>query len=316
MDVINASAVPLLSLIPLDPEHRVTVARHFEIVDGHTPALRDAALAANASRIRCVLTIGSTGLDAATIARLPALELVSVLGAGYENVDVAAARDRGIAITTGAGTNEDCVADHALALLLAIVREIPMLDRATRDGVWRDALPYQRNVSGKRLGVLGLGRIGRKIARRAAAFDCAIGYHNRRPLDGFDGHWFDTPTALAAWCDYLVVAAPGGPETKHLVDAAVLAALGPSGYLVNIARGSIVDTAALAAALDAGTIAGAGLDVYEGEPVPPAALIASSRVVLTPHVGGRSPEAVGASYALFVDNATRHFAGEPLLTPL
>ncbi len=307
--------IPLLVLITLAPGQRETIGGRFEIVDASDAASRDAVVA-QASGVRCVLTMGSVGLDAATMDRLPALELVCVLGAGYENVDVAAARARGLAIATGAGSNEDCVADHAMALLLAAVRQIPALDRATRDGVWRDALPFQRNVSGKRMGIVGLGRIGRKIARRAAAFDCAIGYHNRHPVDGFDATYFDTLPALAAWCDYLVVAAPGGAATKHLIDAAVLAALGPDGYLVNIARGSIVDTGALAAALDAGTIAGAALDVYDSEPHPPAQLVDSPRVVLTPHVAGRSPEAVTASYRQFLDNATRFFAGEALLTPL
>ncbi len=214
----------------------------------------------------------------------------------------------------GAGTNDDCVADHAFALLLAVVREIPLLDRACRDGLWRDALPMAPNFSHKRLGIAGLGQIGEKIARRAQGFDLEVGYHNRHPRAALGHRYFDTLTTLAEWADYLVVTTPGGAGTHHLIDAAVLAALGPRGYLVNVSRGSVVDTAALADALARGTLAGAGLDVYEGEPTAPPSLTASNRVVLTPHVAGRSPEAIEACLALFIENASRHFAGQPLLT--
>jgi lactate dehydrogenase-like 2-hydroxyacid dehydrogenase len=219
-------------------------------------------------------------------------------------------------VINGAGTNDDCVADHAFALLLAVVRQIPVLDRACRAGIWRDDLPFQPNFSGKKLGVIGLGNIGKKVARRAEGFDTEIGYHNRHPQADSKYRYFDSPIALAEWADYLVVATPGGASTKHLVSFGVLAALGPKGYVVNVARGSVVDTAALADALARGAVAGAGLDVYEGEPAPPALLVASDQVVLTPHVGGRSPEAVAASVNLFIDNATRHFAGLPVLTPV
>ena len=143
-----------------------------------------------------------------------------------------------------------------------------------------------------------------------------LAYHNRKPRDGESMRYFDSATALAQWCDFLVVTTPGGAGTKHLVNRAVLEALGPQGFVVNVSRGSVVDTAALAAALGAGTIAGAGLDVYEGEPQPPAGLINLRNVVLTPHVGGRSPEAVSASVDHFLANAARYFAGEQVLTPI
>jgi len=308
--------VPLLVLVTVGDVQRTRIAQHFELIEASDAASLEALPVEHAVRVRCVLTNGAVGIDAATIARLPALELICVLGAGYENVALPEARERGIAVTTGTGTNEDCVADHAWALLLAIVRRIPCLDRATRDGLWRDDLPYQDNVSGKRLGIVGLGRIGRKIARRGEAFDCTIAYHNRHRVADVGYRYFDSVHALATWSDYLVIAAPGGAATKHLVDADVLQALGPHGYLVNIARGSLVDTAALASALRTDAIAGAGLDVYEGEPRPPAALLDLDNVVLTPHVGGRSPEAVHASFTLFIENARRHFAREALLTPL
>ena len=196
------------------------------------------------------------------------------------------------------------------------MRAVPQFDRACRAGVWRTALPTQPNVSGKRLGLLGYGAIGSKIARRAAAFDMPIGYCTRTERPEVEHRWFDTPVALATWCDILVVATPGGAATRHLVDADVLSALGPQGYVVNIARGSVIDTAALAQALREGRIAGAGLDVYESEPEPPAELLEFDQVVLTPHVAGTSPEAVQATIDRFIENATRHFSGQPLASPV
>jgi lactate dehydrogenase-like 2-hydroxyacid dehydrogenase len=306
----------VLVLVPLRPESQTTVANAFNVVTALDQSAIDQALADHADEIRAVLTNGTIGIDAASVAKLPNLELIGALGAGYENIARDAAQARGITVVNGAGTNDDCVADHAFALLLGVVRQIPVLDRACRAGVWRDDLPFQPNFSGKKLGVIGLGNIGKKVAKRAQGFDIEIGYHNRRPQPDSAYTYFDSVIALAEWADYLVVATPGGASTKHLIDAGVLAALGPNGYVVNVARGSVVDTAALADALERGVIAGAGLDVYEGEPAPPALLTGSERVVLTPHVGGRSPEAVTASVQMFVDNATRFFAGEAVLTPV
>ncbi|MEW6339844.1 MAG: 2-hydroxyacid dehydrogenase [Pseudomonadota bacterium] len=306
----------LLILIPLNDESRERIAAAFEFIYAPDPASRTAAIASHGATVRAVLTNGTTGLTAAEVDQLPQLEFISALGAGYENLPLDHARARNIALVNGAGTNDHCVADHAFALLLAVVRDVPHLDLATRQGVWRDTLPMQPNVSGKRLGILGLGNIGQKIARRGAGFDMELGYHNRKPRDGEPMRYFDSVTALAQWCDFLLIATPGGPGTRHLINKPVLEALGPGGYIVNVSRGSVVDTAALADALRAGTIAGAGLDVYEGEPHPPEALLELRNVVLTPHVGGRSPEAIMASVQNFINNATRHFAGEPVLTPI
>ena len=180
-----------------------------------------------------------------------------------------AARARGIALANGAGTNDDCVADHAFGLLIGVVRGIRTLDRLCREGVWREAIPQPPNVSGKRLGILGLGTIGQKIARRAAGFDMEIGYHNRKPREGAAHRYFDSLKALAAWADVLVVATPGGPARGTWSMPTSSMRSGPQGFLVNISRGSVVDTEALAAALREGRIAGAGLDVYESEPKRP-----------------------------------------------
>ena len=236
----------LLILIRLNDTSRASIANTFDATYAPDQASRATAIAKRGGDFQAVLTNGTTGLTSAEIDQMKQLELVSALGAGYENIAVDHARARDIMLVNGAGTNADCVADHAFALLLAVVRDVPQLDGATRQGAWRDTLPMRPNVSGKRLGILGLGHIGHKVARRGAGFDMELGYHNRKPRDGESMPYFDSVMALAQWCDFLVVTPPGGPGTKHLVNRAVLEALGPEGFVVNVSRGSVVDTAALA----------------------------------------------------------------------
>lgn len=313
---MSASKPELLVLHVLSPEHLVQLGQHFAVHYAPSAPERAQAIASMGARFHAVLTVGAVGLTAAEIDAMPQLGWIGSLGAGYENVDVQHAKARGIAVSNGAGTNDHCVADHAFGLVIAAVRGLVRLDRWTREGVWRNDIPLPPNVSGKRLGILGLGTIGQKIARRGEAFDMPVGYHNRQPKADVGYAYFDSVLALAQWADVLVVATPGGAGTRHLVNAQVLDALGPQGYVVNIARGSVVDTAALAVALREGRLAGAGLDVYESEPLPPAELLDSDAVVLSPHVAGWSPEAVQATVDLFLANAQRHFAGEPLVTPL
>jgi lactate dehydrogenase-like 2-hydroxyacid dehydrogenase len=311
------SAVPLLVLCPLQDEYLTQLSAAHDVVYAPDDARRAQAIATQGGRIRAVLTIGTIGLTAAEIAALPALELVCALGVGYEQIDLAAARARGIVLSNGAGTNDDCVADHAFGLLIAAVRGIVRLDRGCRDGLWRDQLTaYTPTVSGKRLGLLGFGLIGRKIARRAAGFDLEVGYHSRSPKADVPHAWFDSTLALARWCDFLVVATPGGPATRHLVNAEVLQAIGPHGALVNIARGSVVDTCALARALREGRLGAAGIDVYESEPHRPEELIDLPNIVITPHIAGRSPEAVQATVTRFLRNMQAHFSGQPVVSPI
>ena len=306
----------LLVLIHLNDSSRARIEAEFYVVYAPDSIKRPAALAAHGADIRAVLTNGTNGLDVVEIDRMPRLELVCAMGAGYENIAVEHARSRGIVLANGVGTNDQCVADHAFALLLAVVRDVAQLDQATRRGVLRDTLPLRPNVSGKRLGIVGLGNIGEKVARRGAGFDMEISYHNRKPREGSPRRYIDSVAELAQWSDFLIVTTPGGTGTRHLIGAQALESLGPHGFLVNVSRGSVVDTAALVQALTAGTIAGAALDVYEGEPHPCEALLSLRNVVLTPHVAGRSPEAIIASVNNFLSNATRHFAGEPVLTPI
>ena len=281
------------------------------------PAERAEAIATGAETVRAVLTHGSSGFTAAEMAQLPKLEIICCLGAGHENIDHAAARERGIVVTHGPGTNDTTVADHALALILSIVRDVAALDATVKTTGWPKDRITRPMVTGKRLGILGLGTIGKQIAKRGAGgFDMEIGYCNRRPVEESAYSYFATPIELAAWADILVVAAPGGGGTRHLVNRDVLKALGPHGYLVNIARGSIVDTEALIEALRDGVIAGAGLDVVDGEPVVPAALLMQPTLTITPHTAGRSPESVDAMVGLVIRNLTAHFTGEPVVTPV
>ncbi len=308
--------IPLLVLSTLSSAHQAEVAAAYELSYAPTAAERAAAIAERGGTFRAVLTIGVIGLTGEEMVAMPALELVCCMGAGHELVDAEAARARGIALANGAGTNDDCVADHAFGLVIAAIRNFRTLDRLCREGVWRLAIPQPPNVSGKRLGILGLGQIGQKIARRAAAFDMPVGYHNRKPKEGATQRYFDSLLALAAWCDVLVCAAPGGAATRHLVDAQVLDALGPQGFLVNVGRGSVVDTEALAAALRDKRIAGAGIDVYESEPERPEALIDLPNVLLTPHLAGWSPESTQASFERFLANVEGHFSGRGVVSPI
>ncbi|MFD4836679.1 2-hydroxyacid dehydrogenase [Achromobacter sp. NPDC058515] len=309
-------SIPLLILIDSVQDYLPSIEeRGFRAIFAPTAEARAQAIRDHASEIRVVLTRGATGFRADEMAALPKLELVCSLGVGHENIDLAAAAARGIAVTNGPGANAVSVADHAMALLLGAARHLPQADAWVRQGHWSGFMGPQ--ITGKRLGILGLGTIGLEIARRGAnGFDMSVGYYSRRarPESGYT--YFDSPRALAAASDFLVVATPGGAGTRHLVDAGVLEALGPDGYLVNIARGSVVDTQALIDALAQRRIAGAGLDVVDGEPRIPDALKQLDNVVLTPHSAGRSPEAVAATVALFLDNATAHFAGRPVLTPV
>ena len=274
------------------------------------------AIAEHGGRIRALVTLGTIGAKAAQMQAMPRLELICVLGAGFEGVDLATAKARGIAVCNGAGTNDACVADHAFGLLLAAVRGIARLDKRVREGRWREGLFNTPSVHGKKLGIVGLGMIGRQIAKRAGGFDMEMGYVSRSRKADVPYRFFDNPLELARWCDYMIVATPGGAATQHLINAEVIAALGRRGTLVNIGRGSVVDTQALAAALASGALASAGLDVYEHEPQVPPELTALPNVVLTPHIGGRSPEAAHASIEKALANLQAWSTGRPLLTPV
>jgi hydroxypyruvate reductase len=268
--------------------------------------------------VRAVLTGSAEGIDAATIDALPDLQLIAVCAVGYEKTDVTHARARGIAVTNTPDVLTDDVADLAIGLMLATSRRIAAQDRYVRNGDWiaKGAAPLTRKFTGQRIGILGLGRIGLAIARRAEPFAGEIAYYSRHARTDVPYRYAPDLLSLAASVDILVVATAGGAGTAKLVDAPVLEALGPQGMLINIARGSVVDEAALVAALLAGTLGSAGLDVYEREPHVPQALLAMDNVVLMPHQGSATTATRAAMGQLVVDNLDAHFAGRPLLTPL
>ena len=311
-------SIGVLALVGLAPERLAALtAAGYAVHEGKKHANRIDAVREAGSTVRAVLTNGRGGLSGDEMALLPNLELVCTVGAGYEAVDLDAARARNIAVANCPDTNASAVADSAMMLLMATTRQLLQADRFVRAGGWQDQWAVVTpTISGKRLGILGMGTIGSKIAHRAArGFDMEVGYHNRTAVSASSYRYFDRLIALATWADFLVCAAPGGDATRHLVNAEVLTALGANGYLVNIGRGTVVDTAALIDALQANRIAGAGLDVVEGEPsVPPKLpeLLQFDNVVVTPHYAGRAPEARTAATALILANLSAYFAGKPL----
>lgn len=263
-----------------------------------------------------IMVTGQAGLSRDQMEQLPALGLIHVWGAGYDKIDLAAAREKAIVVSYDAGTNAGSVADHAFALLFAVMRNIPKLSALTKQGNWRKDVRPPPSPSGKRIGIVGMGRIGEGVARRAEAFGMKVAYHTRQPRPDLPWRHFPSARALAESVDILVVAAPGGASTHHMIDAEVLKALGPKGFLINVGRGSVVDTQALIAALETSTIAGAGLDVYESEPDVPAAFAALDNVVLTPHIAGWSPESHEAAVVLLRQNIEQFLKGEAVVTPV
>lgn len=271
----------------------------------------------DAAAIDVLLTIGSLRISAQEMDKLPALRLICCLGVGYERVDLAAAAARGIRVTHGRGTNDTSVADHAMALMLDVGARYrpPGSGGAARPvaAVTAFASAAERQTGRDP----GAGHDRRQHRRAVRARIChGVGYHNRRPKADCAYHYCSSATALAHWCEILVITTPGGAATRHLVDEGVLTALGAEGFLVNIARGSVVDTAALTAALQAQAIAGAALDVIEGEPQVPPTLLAQNNVLITPHVAALPPQAMTAMYRQMLENLACHLNGQPLWTPV
>jgi lactate dehydrogenase-like 2-hydroxyacid dehydrogenase len=300
----NDTAQPDLYLLSgVSPALEAALAERFTLHRQNPPATT-----------RAIVGGGSSVVDTALLDRLPALEIVAIHGVGHDGIDLAATRARGVAVTTTPDVLTDDVADLAIGLMLAVQRRIVANDRAVRDGGWQVALA--RRASGRRIGIFGLGRIGKAIARRAAPFASELHYTARSAKPGFAGVFHADIASLAAACDVLIVAAPGGDATSRIVDAGVLAALGEDGIFVNIARGSLVDETALIAALAAGTIAGAGLDVFADEPAVPDALKTMDQVVLSPHQGSATVDGRAAMAALVIANLDAHFAGRPLPSAL
>ena len=294
----------------------VRIGERFDLMDAAGRPPTEAFTAEQLSRVRALITAGGTPLGAAVLDALPSLRAIVCYGTGYDGVDLAAAAQREIAVGHSPAANAAAVADLAITLMLAVTRRLLPADEFVRNGSWAAAKPSpllrpQPGNPGRRVGVYGMGEIGRKIAARVAAFESDVGYFSRRQHD-VPYQYLPSLEALAEWCSVLMIAVRAGADTYHAVDAAILQKLGKDGYVVNISRGSVIDEPALVAALSNHTIAGAGLDVFEKEPHAPDALTAFPSVVLTPHVGGHTIESHVAMQDCVIANLDAFFAGMPL----
>lgn len=307
----------VLQLAPLLPLVEKGLTANYTLLHlGNAP---DAArfLAENGPAIDAIASSGRKGVNAALIDALPNLKLIAHFGVGYDNVDVEHARKKGVVVSNTPDVLTDCVADLAIALLIDVARGITAGDRYVRAGRWlKGSMALATKVSGKRLGILGLGRIGRAIAARAEGFDMEIRYHDKLQSPGSAYSFEHSLAELARWCDFLVVSASGGEATRGLVSASVIEALGPNGFLVNISRGTVIDQPALVTALAEKRIAGAALDVFVDEPRVPEALFAMDNVVLTPHIASATTDTRAAMGQLVLDNLESFFRDGRALTPV
>ena len=279
----------------------------------------DLWLAEWAPRIRAIaMTGGHAPLDEAYMRQYPKLEIISSFGVGYDNIDAKAAGRLGIIVTNTPGVLDDEVADTALGLMIMAVRQLPQAERHLRAGHWsrKGAYPLSPSLRGRTVGILGLGRIGKAIATRVNAFGLEVVYHGRQAQADVPYRYYSSLIDLAKAADILIVVAPGGPGTRHIINAEVLEALGPDGVLINVARGSLVDEKALIEALRNKTILAAGLDVFENEPSVPQELIAHENAVLLPHVGSASIKTRRAMAECVVWNLFAWADGKPPLTPV
>lgn len=303
----------VLSLVELP---QVTPGEHDGFAVRSAAELSPRHLAEVSPAIRGLVTSGKVPVSRVMLERFPELEIVASFGVGYELIDVAAARDLDVVVTNTPDILTDEVADLTVGLLLATVRKIPQADRYVREGRWeRGAFPLTLSLRGRKVGIVGLGRIGTAVAQRLQAFGLNVSYHARHPHDA-DLAYFDCLSDLASAVDTLVICTPGGRGTHHLIDADVLAALGPDGVVINVSRGSVVDEEALCHVISDGVIAGAGLDVFADEPHVPGALLAHPNVVVLPHVGSATSATRDAMGRLVLDNLVSWFGGRGPLTPV
>jgi hydroxypyruvate reductase len=275
-----------------------------------------AFLEAHGGEFSGLVTSANVGADALLIDKLPQLRVISSFGVGIDKIDLHAAKRKGVAVGYTPDVLNDCVADLAFGLLIDVARGISAADRYVRRGDWqRGPYPLTTRVSGKKLGIFGLGRIGRAIAKRASGFDMNVRYTNRSPVAGTPYAFEPSLTELARWADFLVIAAAGGPATRRQVSAAVLEALGAKGFIVNVSRGTVIDEPALVDALVQRRIAGAALDVFEHEPNVPAPLLGLDNVVLLPHVASGTQETRKAMADLVLANLAGFYTDGKLVTP-
>jgi len=301
------------------PTANARLADAYDVVELWKYPDRDKALAEQCKGITALVTSANMGAKADLINALPDLKAICSWGVGYETIDVQAAHARGVQVSNTPDVLTDCVADLAWGLLIAGARRIGQGERFVRAGQWgqvHGSIPLGTRVSGKKLGIVGLGRIGEAIARRGQGFDMDVRYHNRRARSDVPYGYAATLVELAQWADFLVIATVGGAGTRHLVNQEVLEALGPKGLVINISRGPVIDEAALVAALESGKLGGAALDVFEHEPKVPDELKRSENTVVLPHIGSATVETRLAMEDLVMANLKAYFETGKVVTPV
>lgn len=304
--ILQIGSYPESDQAPLDAGY--TVHRYFEAAD------KAAFLAQVGPQVQAIATRGDLGAGAEIIAACPDLKLIAVYGVGYDAVDMAACRARGIRVTNTPGVLDGDCADLAVAMMLGLTRKVVEAEDWVRSGTWAgQSFPLQRRAFGKRAGILGMGRIGAEVAKRLQGFDMQIAY-SARSAKSVAHEFIPDPVALAARSDFLFVTAAATAETRHMVNAAVLEALGPQGLLINISRAGNIDEAALLVALETGALGGAALDVFAAEPNLNPRFLALTNVMLQPHHASGTFETRAAMGQLMRANLAAHFAGQPLLT--
>jgi hydroxypyruvate reductase len=307
----------LLQNARLTPATEVSLGEEFDV----HPLWKehDAAtfLAQHGGEFHAVVTTGGIGVDATLIDALPALKVIVSRGVGFDKIDLDASRRRGVAVSNTPGVLTECVADLAFGALIAVARNLCTADRFVRRGAWQGGrFPLSSRVSGKRLGILGMGRIGRTVARRALGFDMDVRYHDVQPFAEVAFPYEPSLIELARWCDFLVITAAGGASTRNMVSKDVIEAIGQDGYIINASRGTVIDEPALVDALANKRLAGAALDVFADEPNVPAALLPLDNVVLLPHIASSTRETFQAMEDLVLANLRSFFSAGKLLTPI
>ncbi|MCX7281251.1 MAG: 2-hydroxyacid dehydrogenase [Alphaproteobacteria bacterium] len=303
--------IDVLQLVPLRPEVQKDLEARYRL---HGKADFDKV----ADIIRGCVTNGHSGPPPEMIDRMPKLEIIASASVGYDGIPVEYARSKGIPVCNTPDVLNDDVADLAIALMIMTARRLVVTERYARSGEWakKGEHPLANRASGKRVGILGMGRIGKEIGKRATAMNNSVAYHSRKPVADVPYKHYPDPVELAKNSDFLVIIIPATPLTNKIVSKAVIEALGPTGILVNVARGAVVDEDALVEALVSGKLGGAGLDVFVNEPQVPQALLSMDNVVLQPHVGSATHETRRAMSQLVLDNLDAKFAGKPLLTEI
>lgn len=307
----------ILALGSLLPAEMHKLAGHFDVVKLWTEPDPEATLQIHKENIVAILsTYNGLKVTRRIVESLPNLSIVAQFGAGVDNIDLDVIKERDILLTHTPDILTADTADLAIALMLAVMRRVVESDMYVRVGKWHaGAFPLATSLSGKTVGIVGMGRIGRAIAKRVAAFDMNVIYHGPHEKQDVPYQYYADLVQMATAADVLILACRGGDDTKHIVGARVLSALGSRGFLINIARGSVIKTEDLLVALSNRKIAGAGLDVYDNEPNVPQAMINMDNVVLLPHIGSATTETRTKMGELVISNILAHFNGDPIPTP-